>query len=217
MALKFLSSILTGRSQSLDSARPFQDDADTPFAFKEHYREHILPHVERFEARRLQALQDVVYRGFFAVVICAFFAVLLQHLFSLLEEQYYAFIIVPLLIVAGMLIKVPKRRTPRIIITIVTCLLFFPFVFWCIGATYRYEDSADFFVRLLTFFALIYAAKWAYNPVKNYKTNAKKELFPSIFKFFGKNFKYSLNCPIRPISFYKSGIVPFHTLAVTSD
>lgn len=69
-------------------------------------------------------------------------------------------------------------------------------------------DGGHFFV---IFVSLMVATWWAYAPVRAYKKQIKSIVFPDIFKYFGKSFKYQINCPFSVEEYTPFGIIPHHT------
>tara|TARA_B100000029_G_scaffold450096_1_gene473825 strand:- start:639 stop:1754 length:1116 start_codon:yes stop_codon:yes gene_type:complete len=61
------------------------------------------------------------------------------------------------------------------------------------------------------------AAFWSHKPVRQYAANVKKEVFPEIFKFFGKDYIYSEESVIEMPALKPSGIIPSYDRSYLED
>lgn len=80
-----------------------------------------------------------------------------------------------------------------------------------------FDNGFDDSHMLLIFGSLALGTWWAYAPVKAYKTKIKSKVFPDIFKYFGKSFKYQINCPFSVEEYNPFGIIPYHTSEKNED
>ena len=67
MVARFLGYIASGRTRRLSGDYTFRDRPNALYPFKEHYRENILPHVQKFDKRRIESLAALRKRCFLGI------------------------------------------------------------------------------------------------------------------------------------------------------
>jgi len=72
-------------------------------------------------------------------------------------------------------------------------------------------------VAFLAFFVGAGIFAWAYQPVKNYKTNIKSSVFPKVFEFFGNDFRFYEQSQWHVSSLKNFDILPSYNESYTED
>jgi len=89
----------------------------------------------------------------------------------------------------------------------------------CTAAAAYYLPKGDLTYAILVvgFMALTGVAVWSHTPVRKYKTNVKTDVFPEIFKFFGEDYLYSENSPLKMELLESSEIIPSYDSSHLED
>lgn len=106
-----------------------------------------------------------------------------------------------------------KEYRSRLLLVMPALLVMFTILGMFVYETGKFDDSYIF----LIFGAIALCSWWAYAPVKAYKTQVKAKVFPDIFRYFGKAFKYQISCPFSVEDYNAFGLIPYHTHEKNED
>ena len=84
-----------------------------------------------------------------------------------------------------------------------------------LGVHYFY--TAFDVILVLGFMAFFGVGYWSHKPVRKYAANVKAEVFPEIFRFFGKDYFYSEDSLLKMELLDVSGIIPSHDSSYLED
>ena len=84
-----------------------------------------------------------------------------------------------------------------------------------LGVHYFY--TAFDVILVLGFMAFFGVGYWSRKPVRKYAANVKAEVFPEIFRFFGKDYFYSEDSLLKMELLDVSGIIPSHDSSYLED
>jgi hypothetical protein len=76
------------------------------------------------------------------------------------------------------------------------------------------EHDTLLFLAMMLYSGLLV---WMWHPIRAYKATIKKDIFPSIFSFFGEHFVYTAEGGLSLEDLISSGILPHYNIAHTED
>jgi hypothetical protein len=85
------------------------------------------------------------------------------------------------------------------------------------AAYYLPKGGLTFTILVVGFMALTGVAVWSHKPVRKYAANVKAEVFPEIFRFFGKDYLYNEVSPLKMELLEVSGLIPSYDSSHLED
>jgi len=149
----FWTLLLKGEHEVLNADDAYRDPENARWAFGEHYRMYVYPHVRNFEDKRCTALKKYRERMMIAVPI---------------------------------------------------------YVLYLLGLGFWLLDNSNIDNDVFTLSIALYALLlwWGSIPLRKYKSDVKKQIFPNIFSFFGEGYSYSEDCRFAMSKYDRSDLLP---------